>query len=231
MNGLLHGTSLETFEAVVKSGKLLARKGDTKIIRGKPLNKGVFLQPLWKCNAKHTIPVKDCARPIFLVFSNVLFTIYDDYHISTANCGGMTWPPALYREENRDKPPESFKVRSYRKDQLTDYFEKEAPLVCTSDTSLTSHEIVFNEDISFDYLQEVWVCDYEGPFAQWKSRPSTKEEVAEGQEFIREKILEEFHPMAVHVHIRKILDDNGFSHIPVQVVNSLPEGPYTKSCS
>lgn len=231
MNGLLHGTSMETFEAIVKTGKLLARPGDTIIRRDKPLNKGVFLQPLWKCNAQHTVSVGNCERPIFLVFSNILFNKYKDYHISTANCGGMTWPPALYLEGNRDKAPESFLVRSYRKDQLGEYFEKEAPRICTPNTSLTRHEIVFHEDISFVDLQEVWVCGYEGPFEQFISRPATEEEKkTTGKEFIRETGVHEFHPDAVQERIKTLLGEHGLPHVTVQIINSLPEGPYTQSC-
>jgi len=231
MNGLLHGTSLGTFEAIVKTGKLLARAGDNILLRGRPLNKGVFLQPLWKCNATHTVTVGKCDRPIFLVFSNVLFNKYEDYHISTSNCGGMTWPPALYLEGNRDKAPESFPVRSYRKDQLREYFEKEAPLICKPDTSLTYHEIVFNEDISFDDLQEVWVCGYEGPFEQFISRPATEEErKTKRQEYIRERMVNEFHPTVVQERIKSLLDAYGFSRVTVRLINHLPEGPYTQSC-
>jgi len=225
---LIHGTSVSAFEKIVESGFLLSRPGNAKTVKGQRMNRGLFFQPMFKCNNGKQFTDANCTRPIILVFSNVLMDIYDDYHITTVNCAGTIFAPAS-NIPGVMRPNQKCQIRSYNKTQLDQYFADNTEEICESPSGFSQNEIAFYNNIGLEHLQEVWICDFKGPFKQWQSRKAGPEN-ASGRNIIRELVLSDFNPDIAYTKISEILSKN-YSHIPIKLISVIPEKVFNQGCS
>ena len=148
---LVHGTSIEILPYILATNLLLARKGDPpRMIRGLPiiLNKGLYMQAIFNCNLDKPLIKRQTDKTLYLVFSKVLLTIYDDYHISNNWFGGILFEPAGILKDSISK--------SYTKTQLEKYFEEN--IICTE--SFVKNEVVFQSNVDLTYLVGIWIFDY-----------------------------------------------------------------------
>lgn len=230
ISGLLHGTSLETFQKIVASGHIRSATGNTTILRTRKLNQGAYFQVIFSCKSNKRVMISNCSRPIMLVFSKALLNTYD-YHISTKNCGGMLWPPLLTVPENANREARC-RIHTYSKSSINDFFTNELPNICSEEDAFSTNEVVFDTDISLDYLEEVWICNFNGPFTQWVSVRSTPEEFAKsGLEYYRRSTPDvPFDPRQSGVDIRRILDENGLHRVTIRLIDNVPENHYTRGC-
>jgi len=224
---LIHGTSLSSLEKIVASGYLLSRPGNAITIKGQRINKGLYFQPMLKCNTGKQFTEANCSRPIFLVFSNVLMDMYDDYHITTVNCAGAIFAPA----SNIPGPKlthDKCQIHSYNKSQLDQYFADNEVDACESPNGFTQNEIAFYNNIGLEHLQEVWICDFNGPFSQWHSRNAPPNNALQ-RNVIREIAQREFDPAETYTKVTELLSEK-YSHIPIKLINVIPEKTFSQGC-
>jgi len=234
ISSLLHGTSLATFDLIVKSGELHCAEGNSQIKRGKKLNSGVFFQPILKCNFTKPVRKVNCMRPIMMIFSTSLLSTRDNYHISTENCAGMSFPPALHINGDENKEKMCTRTKSYTKEQLDQYFKDnklEEVGVCNQNNGFTIHELVFYEAIPLSYLEEVWICGHEGPFTQWFSRPARKDlEHEKDKNYVRGGAILDFNPEEAMNTVRAILDSAGLQRVSIKIIKTLPDISHNEGC-
>jgi len=228
ISSLIHGTSVSAVEKIVESGYLKSRPGNARMIRGQRINRGVYFQPMMKCNTGKQFTEANCTRPIILVFSNVLMDLYDDYHISTVNCAGTIFAPASDISGGM-RPNQKCRYRSYNKSQLDQYFADNTEDLCESTTGFTQNEIAFYNNIGLEHLQEVWICDFKGPFTQWRSRNAPPDNVLK-RNMIREQVTLDFDPEEARAKITEILSEK-YSHIPIKLITVIPENTFNQGCT
>ena len=145
---LIHGTSFPKFIEIMTSGQLTASPGDhPRMINGhiEILNKGVFFQLVLKCDDGVPLDLL-CIHDVILVFSKHILEY--PYHISNNWVGGMIYEPLI--------PGKRSKVaKSY--DDVNHYIADNPDKLCHG--SHSKNEIVFNNNISLDYLMEIWICN------------------------------------------------------------------------
>jgi hypothetical protein len=228
ISSLIHGTSLSAVEKIVESGYLKSRPGNARMLKGQRMNRGVYFQPMFKCNTGKQFTEANCSRPIILVFSNVLMDMYDDYHITTVNCAGTIFAPAS-NIPGTMRPNHKCEIRSYNKSQLEQYFSDNTEELCASDTGFTQNEIAFYDNIGLEHLQEVWICDFKGLFRQWRSRIAPPDNALK-RNMIREQAILDFDPEEARAKITEILSEK-YSHIPVKLITVIPEKTFNQGCA
>lgn len=163
-SGLLHGTSIDALKQILKDGKIIAAPGDPpRIIRGKErsLNKGAYFQGLFNCKKHKIIIEKTCDREVFLIFSSVLLSTREDYHISNVYNGGMKLHPADPNDSLITISGNGMIAHSYNNDQFIEFKNDNNKYYCESKNNyITANEIVFSNSVSLEYLQAIWICDY-----------------------------------------------------------------------
>jgi len=86
---------------------------------------------------------------------------------------------------------------------------------------------VFRNDISLDYLQEVWICNFNGPFKQYSHHNKVVNNVVTK---LRQISDQSFNPYETYHTIISMLHEK-YSHVTVKLITKLPDKLYDKGCT
>lgn len=202
---LIHGTSLQMFAKILRSGHIQAQAGDPprKIKEFiETLNKGAFFQLILKCD--EGLPIDTlCMNDVILVFSKNLLNEYP-YHISTNWVGGMIFHPLIPGKL-------SSIVKSY--DNVDHYISDNIDTLCNRHH--VRNEVVFNDHIPINYLSEIWICNTHSMI----QRINTKN--PDGT-YKRIDNTIAFDPEQVKIMADRILTKYNI-HVPVKILNNITE--------
>jgi len=201
---LIHGTAFPKFIQILTAGHITASPGDPpQNIKGhiETLNKGAFFQLVLNCDEGVPLDLL-CIHDVILVFSKDILEY--PYHISNNWAGGMIFQPLIPGKI-------STLVKSY--DDVNDYIADNADKLCHG--SHSRNEVVFNNNISIDYLIEVWICN----IPHMRQIINTKN--PDGT-YTRKPMDVDFNPLRIKTMVERALTLYN-KPIPVKILNNISE--------